>query len=267
MASNIPSRPCQPSPSASRLRFDFNIFATLERMYFKFAQRPEVTELCEMLTRTTLADGPGLRLTHFKIECKFGQDRAGTIELVNALSTSPLQNLVLEGLNHTTPDLLEHIGTALPNLTSLVLVHRESPRQKATRDAFWPLPGWEYGSSFAAFPKLVYFGCNMKSDSEPGPSIMLRFEEGWPDDLEWNPRYDDLEMHNDTGSWVRLFASYCPTLSTVGFISRGATSYHFIDREAQIYVQNLFELCGRDLTMSIAYSAVRDRHNPDMLHS
>lgn len=58
------------------LRFDFNIFATLERMYFKFAQRPEVTELCEMLTRTALADGPGLRLTHFKIECEFGLDRA-----------------------------------------------------------------------------------------------------------------------------------------------------------------------------------------------
>lgn len=194
-------------------RGECNPFRALERLVLErmeWEDRDEIT--------LWLQAAPALRLTHFKVEAgDSGIDEGESAQLLLALSASPLQVLILDGLQYVGLDVFERIANFFPNITSLSLIYRESSRQVRTRCTMWPLPSWKYAPVLQLFHHLEFFGWNFGMDEMEwsfSPTLQL-FEEGFPEDWWELPQMKSLA---DWGSIARVLAAYCPTLRYVIFL-------------------------------------------------
>ncbi|THH00378.1 hypothetical protein EW026_g2153 [Hermanssonia centrifuga] len=194
-----------------------NPFGTVERLHLINLSRFEIENMTTWMSRARLPTGPGLRLTHFKIEMDFGLDRNMIFDLLDALRGVPMQYFVLDGILYAEPELLDRIAEAFPDLISLTLGYRDSIRQTLTKPTDWPHATWEYARRLATFQHLRYFGWNLRiSHFYPTPSVMVNFEDGfderWFDNPEWDMQEDWVE---DWECIARLFITCCPTLQSI----------------------------------------------------
>ncbi|KAJ3489475.1 hypothetical protein NLI96_g2109 [Meripilus lineatus] len=191
-----------------------NPFHTLERLALDDAEPEDVR-----FFTTWMWDTPSLKLTHFWLNAGIsGILPSVTRDVLPTLSLAPLQVLVLEGILHAEPRLLDDIAHALPNLRALTLLYRTAPGTKTTRStiARWPYTSWEYASQLQGFRQLEFFGWNFHLD--PNERAFHRtlqlFETGFS--LNWKEMGKE-ESLADHDSIARALAAYCPTLEYVVF--------------------------------------------------
>jgi hypothetical protein len=159
-----------------------------------------------------------LSLTHFKLYVEEGLSRETFSTLVQALSRSPLQILVLEGMQDTCLDAFEGLVGRLPLLQALTITRRENDAQLRNRLATWPHASWEYARCLSRLRCLRHFGCNIRVNNEEAtPLPLLLFEndfnvlpedgdEDWPMDM------------SDSRAIAYPFAAYCTELETFAII-------------------------------------------------
>lgn len=203
-----------PPHSVTRHR---NPFLTLERVYI--AMFPwESDHLVTLIAEAALASaGRGLRLTHLKLALAFGGlGETDIAELLSALEGCPMQYFVLEGILDAPPALIDRIAGTFPHLLSLTLKYRSSDRPDRSRMATWPAQPWEYATRFTKFDRLTHFGWNIDVPPYPDASIMHQFEDGFSPELLID---DPEEGSNACEAVARLFASHCPSMQTMVFVS------------------------------------------------
>ncbi|KAJ3474079.1 hypothetical protein NLI96_g12662 [Meripilus lineatus] len=126
------------------IRTRFNPFTTLERLAIERADPDHIEALTEWIQ-----ESPSLELTHFWLEGGGpGLFPRQTRELLLALDPAPLQVLVLDGIHHVEPSLLDEIATIFPDLRALSLLYRQSERQTQSGVSTWPHTSWEYAPHF-----------------------------------------------------------------------------------------------------------------------
>lgn len=194
-------------------RMSCNPFRALERLILERVDSEEIEEMCFWVQAAR-----ELRLTHFKVEAggsaMYPRDLA---RILVSLRAAPLQVLVLDGLHYVGIDVFEAIAEYFPNLTSLSILYRESPRKTRSRYAIWPLPSWEYAPVLQLFHHLEFFGWNFGLDEMDWgifPTLQW-FEEGFPEN--WWDRQKE-ESLSDWDSVARVLAAYCQTLQHVAFL-------------------------------------------------
>lgn len=207
-----------------------NPFVTLERVFLGHFHPDDVSALSMWMNEVSgNSFNTGLKLTHFKIQTRWGMNNADVFNLLDALQWSPnMRVLVLEGLEDAKLELIDRVAHACPNLHGLTLIRRQSDRQNETKLASWPHPSYEYASRFTAFTQLKHFGWNFDVETfglDPTPSIMKNFEEGFPDPttLEgWKEtmKREDIAYFDDTHLMAGSFAVHCPTLRTFAIVDR-----------------------------------------------
>ncbi|KAF7791750.1 hypothetical protein EIP86_002774 [Pleurotus ostreatoroseus] len=198
-----------------------NVFATLERLMLAEIPFEEIGALTHWIRQARTPSGPGLRLTHFKLDMRYGIDEEECLSIISALQGAPMQVFVIDGIGVAAPALFDALANAFPQLESLTLIYRESDRQTISREAEWPYATWEYAPHFAGFTRLKHFGWNWKFDPmESTPSCLTLFESDFTE--RWQPDISILdEYFNDWDSIPRLFYAYCPTLESSHFLIKG----------------------------------------------
>lgn len=161
-------------------------------------------------------------LTQLKLIFTHPIGDANLIVLLNELQPHPLEILIFDGLLEGKPAIIRHISRCLPGLTSLFLYRRESQRQRKTRvTCSWPLPPFEYASSFGLFSKLRYFEWNCALNFGITGWSMLVFEGngncgpcGAPYKI-WKSKDDDSDDDDSKHFLASGFAAYIPSLEAV----------------------------------------------------
>ncbi|KAF7791756.1 hypothetical protein EIP86_002780 [Pleurotus ostreatoroseus] len=211
---------CQlPSPAIRRAA---NVFTTLERLTLTDIPFDQLEFLTDWIRQAQRSRGPGLRLTHFKLEMRWGLSEQEILDILSALQGAPMKVFVIDGISDAEPTLFDAIANAFPRLESLTLVYRDSDRQVESKEAEWPHATWEYAPHFAGFTHLKHFGWNWKLGlMQPAPSCMLLFESDYA--LDWMSITDRAadEFFDDWDVIPRLFHAYCPTLESFYFVIKG----------------------------------------------
>ncbi|EPQ57480.1 hypothetical protein GLOTRDRAFT_137801 [Gloeophyllum trabeum ATCC 11539] len=187
-------------------------FASVERLFIDSFDIPDAFTLPTLfgLAATT---GNGLRLTHFKLHAVYGMNRNQIIELLTALSSAPLEVLILEGVQYAEPDLFELISNVFPNLIALTVCYRPNDFHP-TGEIKWPCPSWEYAPHLRRFHRLQHLGMNLKHDIEYSPRDMLSVEE----EYETLPEWDEDALDDNDWTIARTFSVSCPSLKTFLFV-------------------------------------------------
>lgn len=246
---------CLPPPD---IRNRINLFTTLERVHFHNLTFDDLPVLNEWIGQAASPNGPGLRLTHFKLGMAYGLTEEDVLGLISALEGAPMQYFVLEGTMYADPELFDRIANAFPDLLSLTVIYRDSDRQSKTKPAQWPYATWEYAPHFAAFHRLGHFGWNLSVDTHPSPSIMLLFENNFPENW-WEMVSPDSEEFDDWSCIARLFHSHCPTIDSFVLQSSALPLLQYkLHRTAD----------GRVETTELsAFQRTEEIHNPDIYFS
>ncbi|KAI0766805.1 hypothetical protein BC629DRAFT_1725378 [Irpex lacteus] len=244
-------------------------FRTLERVYLMNLYPAEADILCEVI-RDAALETP-LRLTHFKLELRYGINSSQSALLLAALSSAPLQHLVLEGLTHLSQQFFRSLSSMFPDLISLVIVYRDSTRQIVTKGTRWDVQLGEIAPEFAGFARLKYFAGNVGLNNQATPAIMPYFEKGWPA----SPINPNDELTYDIDDWAcipKLFAAYCPTLETVALIQRPSpwSPLDYTIRRTstgEIKCEMPLVTGGVDAHMAMVLNHVLNPYNPDMANN
>lgn len=200
------------------IRARLPIFRTLRRLFLDWIDIEEVDSLCEWILACKASFG-SLHLTHFKLQSMYGLTRDQTLGLLDALSTSPMDILVLEGISYVGGDVFQHIAQTFPDLKGLTLVYRQNDMQRRTDAAEWPYPSWALAAHLSVFSALKHFGCNFRvTPLEASPSMMIPLEENFAESGEW--RQEDDFYFFDEYVVPRLWAVHCQTLETVALVAR-----------------------------------------------
>lgn len=208
-----------------------NTFATLERLMIYNIHHYEIDDFAQWIRQAIPPSGPGLRLTHLKLELRRGLDEEETRIIISALHGAPMQHLVLDGLAYAEPELFDLISDAFSHLRVLTLYYRESNRQIEGKEALWPHASWEYAPRFANFTQLRHFRWNWRLDEwTPSPSAMLLFETDFPE--RWQEVAEcALECFTDEWESIsRLFGVHCPTLESLEFQYNHTSSERYVLR-------------------------------------
>lgn len=207
-------------------RASYNPFKTVERLVVNDVVLGDIPTLSTWIRAASSPQMPSSRLTHFKLNGGAGGiHTARLFDLLETLSGSPMQFLVLDGLHYAKLDLIDRVAAAFPDLISLTLCYRKSERQKKTRSVIWPYPSWQYAARFARFHSLEAFRWNFDINTcEPLMDILSHFESGFPDDWWYYNHPHGDETFEDRDSIVKVFAAYCPTLDYMAFLT-GSISF------------------------------------------
>lgn len=195
-----------------------NPFGTLKRLILKDFDYTNI----ELLG--TWSSGSSTRLTHLKLQgcsSEFGIWFQEVDCLMNAFRDSPLEVLVLEGLQFAHPDVFDMISITFPTLRSLTLLYSQSPRRRLrVEPAYWPYRSWEYAPGFLNFSHLEHFGWNFGVNDLEVTSLqtLLEFEDGFTTCLS-EEEFEELDGQSlaDRDSIARVLAAHCPTLKEVAF--------------------------------------------------
>lgn len=199
----------------------YDPFKTIERFAVTGIEAADIGVL-STLFRTAKASDAGLKLTHLKVVAgPSGLHQPEIKDLLDALSGSPLQYLVLDGIYYAETDLLDTISAACPDLLSLTLSYRQSTRQVKSEKVLWPRSSWEYAPHLANFRQLKHFRWNFHLNFEEPvlTGILGFFEDGFKED--WYDYVDPEESYSDWDAIARVLAAYCPTLTNVSFLTSG----------------------------------------------
>ncbi|KAJ3489476.1 hypothetical protein NLI96_g2108 [Meripilus lineatus] len=197
-------------------RTTYNHFPTLERLVLQNVLPEDVH-----FFTSWIRDTPGLKLTHFWLDTwAVGIPPSLTQDILSALTLTPLQVLVLQGMLHAEPRLLDDIARALPKLRGLTLFYRASPGVKRSKDTIapWPYKSWEYASHFRGFRQLEFFGWNFYLDpKEKAFHRTLQLFE-----TEFSQSWEEMEREESLADWnsiAKAVAAYCPTLKCQSTVS------------------------------------------------
>ncbi|KAG6820864.1 hypothetical protein H0H93_010691 [Arthromyces matolae] len=149
--------------------------ATLKYLYLGRISLVNIPIFVEWIRRSLHGISP--QITHFKLQTEYPISDTEIESYLEALGTTPLKVLSIEGALHADLSLFDWIANHFPNLQGLTVLRRESTRSRDTKPIIWPLPTWMYAQCLSAFPKLEYFGWNNDKISEQYTTYPLRFLE------------------------------------------------------------------------------------------
>ncbi|KIK52434.1 hypothetical protein GYMLUDRAFT_251257 [Collybiopsis luxurians FD-317 M1] len=174
-----------------------NVFNHLRFLcLFEFYELPTLSNWI----RTNRLQG-NLSLTHLKLTSQWGQSDDEVIDLLEALRTSPLEVLLIDGLRDANLILFQCIAEWFPGLRGLSLIRRDSNRQltaKAILEAYTVYP-----IALLLFEQLALG--DGKEDTEESSNSELQ---------------NLISATEETGvvDAVRLLTAYVPTLKIVATI-------------------------------------------------
>ncbi|KAH9928264.1 uncharacterized protein B0H18DRAFT_252721 [Fomitopsis serialis] len=215
----LPRWPC--TLPIDDFRRQCNPFRVVERVNFSHIDNEDVFLLFNWIREAAVTAEHGLRITHLRLELKYGLQRDEVFQLIGALEGAPLRTLALEGISYVEADLFTHLAEAFPNLSALTLIHRQNTPQRASRPSRWPDATWEYAARLAAFPCLRHFMWNF--DLRPlqcSTTFDLPYAEAGYPATTGQELYRHFEENCFETAWdilPRLFCAYCPTLEALIF--------------------------------------------------
>ncbi|KAK7690468.1 hypothetical protein QCA50_005566 [Cerrena zonata] len=132
-----------------------NPFRTLRKLVVTYRDLDEVQTLTSSMRAARLQSSSGqIPLTHLKIGIEDGIYSGAMFDLIDTLSGSSLECLVLTGVINTEPDLLDRIARALPNLLELTLIGYTAVEMGSTE---WTQNVLDYAPYFSLFRRLRLF--------------------------------------------------------------------------------------------------------------
>ncbi|TFK45096.1 hypothetical protein BDQ12DRAFT_731054 [Crucibulum laeve] len=184
-------------------------FTSLERLFIGPLKSGEVLDLAQWLADA--AHNAPLRITHFKLFSETPMHISPVTDLIHALQASPLQVLVLDGVQKDSPNLIGDIVTLFPNLISLTLFLRENRLQRNVLLYSGHTPLGNMHPNLLASTAYNILGVT---------SLMHLLENGFPDwksaDFNyenWERAYEGVYFEDDH-CYAWPFAAQCPTLET-----------------------------------------------------
>lgn len=250
------SGPADAALPPPEIRMQANVFVTLECLMLHDLQVHEVESFTQWIRQALSPNGPGLRLTHLRLEPRLGFNEEEIRMILSALHSAPMQDLVLDSLTYAEPEVFDLISDAFPNLRSLTLSYRGSGGgnfgDSNRREARWPYTSLEYAPRFANFTHLEHFAWNCQlCDLTPSPSAMLLFENNFPENWE-EVAECALEFFSDEWQCIpRLFGTHCPTLKSFDFWNlttrpdQRYTLHHTAGVSVEAKLQHVYTTVGR----------------------
>jgi hypothetical protein len=206
-------------------------------------------------------------LKHAAIVTRSYMTNAERDALITAIPGNQLRTLVLGDIQHVEPRFISHLAELFPVLEGLTLWYRPSNYHDRSCQWIWPYPSYEYAPHLAAFSKLRHFGWNSQYGEGVTPFGLEMYErfimKGKSlNDAEWDDEdYRDFFMadtdvfeDDEEQAVVRLFATYCPVLSSV--------SYYF-DRSFPWFIMKISRDGGR-ITVTTLKNGSRELCSPYM---
>lgn len=197
------------------------------------------------------------RLSRLKIHSAvpmFEEDVEWLLETLSQLHAG-IRVLVLEGIEISSPSIVQHIATTLPDLEGLTLIRRANASQRCNQLCLWPDPIYEYAEQLRTLRNLRHFEANFVwSRHAYGPESVDLLATLDDDPMTPPSRashsldkpdtrtglIQELDDHMDDGLAVVLpFAASCHTLESFALradaivfscrISRESDRYTFFD--------------------------------------